>query len=170
MVCFALCLLQVATREGEPGSGVGGSWGGGGVCSGELRVAGAARLSQSMPRELERERRRVPAAAARLPTQPRRGPRKTAASSGARAGAQGRLPRAAGVTRGPGGRRRRRRAHARPGRSWLFVCLLGELEGVCESNPGAVRRKTSLKSRYPGAAECAHCLGTAQEMQQLKCT
>lgn len=100
--------------------------GGGGGRSGDLRVAGAAALPKHA-REPEREweRRRVAAAAARLPTQPSRGPRKTAASSGARAGAQGRLPRAARVTRGPGGRLRRRRAHARPARSWLFVCLLG---------------------------------------------
>lgn len=97
--------------------------GGGGRCA-DLRVAGAAALPKHA-REPERERRRVSAAAARLPTQPRRGPRKTAASSGALAGAQGRLPRAVRVTRGPGGRRRRRRAHARPARCWLFVCLLG---------------------------------------------
>jgi hypothetical protein len=121
VVCSSLSpLLQVAGGEGEPGSGVGGR-------SRELRVAGAAALPKhARDPERERERRRVPPAAARLPTHPRRGPRKTAVSLGARAGAQGRLPRPAGVTRGPGGRRhRRRRAHARPGPSWLFVCLLG---------------------------------------------
>lgn len=105
-------------------------WGGGGGRSGDLRVAGAAALPKhAREPERERERRCVAAAAARLPTQPRRGPRKTAASSGARAGAQGRP---------------QTPPSPRPAGSELAFCLfVGELEGVCESNP--VRSKLRLR-------------------------
>lgn len=139
MVCFALfALLQVATREGEPGLGWG--WGaqrrptscrGRGspeACPGARAGAGAA---------LCRSHGRTPPHPA-----PPRAKENSRLLGGAGRGA------GQAATGGPSHPRPRRPPQTppspRPAGSELAFCLfVGELEGVCESNP--VRSKLRLR-------------------------